>query len=84
MSEPIEDQLRDYLVTSSALPRAPADDDSLADAGFVASLQLLELVDFMERTFGVTLQSIDVLPEKLSTIRAMAAVVRARQASARR
>jgi len=80
MSDAIEDRIRDYLVKSCGLDTPPSDDEPLAESGFVASVQLLELVDFVEGELGVLLEPIDVLPENLATVRAIARTVRARQA----
>ena len=74
----IEDVIRNYIVTSVALPTAPADHDRLADRGFVASVRLLDLVGFLEDTFSIRLRAGDIVPEKLATIAQISTVVRAR------
>jgi acyl carrier protein len=81
MSDSFEDRIRDYLVNQIGIDAAPADDDLLSEAGFVASVQLLDLVDFIESDLGVLLEPIDVLPENLTTLRSIADVVRARRAA---
>ncbi len=75
----IEAQLREYLTTSMGVVDLPDDDAALAQYGFVASAQLIELVDFIEERFGVVLRPIDVLPERLATIGTIAETVRSRK-----
>jgi acyl carrier protein len=81
VSDSIEDRIREYLVTSVGLAAALSDDDLLVEAGFVASVQLLDLVDFIEAELGVLLEPIDVMPENLTSIGAIARIVRARRAA---
>ena len=81
VSESIEDRIRQFLVTSLELEPGISDETQLVDGGFVASVQLLEIVDFIESAFGVVLQPIDVMPGSLSSIRAIAQIVRDRGAS---
>jgi acyl carrier protein len=79
-NETIEASLRNYFVRDLGL-KPPGDDDQLVKSGFAASAQLLELVNFVEERWGVLLKPIDVLPENLATISAIARTVRARLAS---
>jgi acyl carrier protein len=74
----IENLLREYFISSIGVTTLPANHELLAEHGFVASAQLLELVDFIEERFGVVLQPIDVLPENLASITTIAQTVRLR------
>ena len=74
----IEDRVRTYIATSVALAEPPQDDDKLVDKGFIPSVRLLDLIGFLEDTFKVKLRAVDLVPEKLSTIRKIADVVRSR------
>jgi acyl carrier protein len=51
---------------------AIAHDGSLLDAGIIDSTGVLELVCFLETTFGIEVQDDEMLPENLDSIRAIA------------
>jgi acyl carrier protein len=46
--------------------------------GLLASAQLIDVIVFLEDTFGVVLRPVDVVPEKMKTISSIAAIVRER------
>jgi acyl carrier protein len=46
-------------------------DASLLDAGIIDSTGVLELVSFLEATFGIEVQDEEMLPENLDSIRAI-------------
>lgn len=46
-------------------------DASLLDAGIIDSTGVLELVSFLETTFGIQVQDDEMLPENLDSIRAI-------------
>jgi acyl carrier protein len=46
-------------------------DASLLDAGIIDSTGVLELVSFLETTFGIEVQDDEMLPENLDSIRAI-------------
>ena len=50
-------------------------DASLLDAGIIDSTGVLELVSFLETTFGIEVQDDEMLPENLDSIRAITAYV---------
>jgi acyl carrier protein len=50
---------------------AIAHDQSLLDAGIIDSTGVLELVCFLETTFGIEVQDDEMLPENLDSIRAI-------------
>ena len=54
---------------------AIAHDQSLLDAGIIDSTGVLELVCFLETTFGIEVQDDEMLPENLDSIRAIASYV---------
>jgi acyl carrier protein len=65
--------------TIRAFIGVPAGDhDRLVDLGYMPSIQLLELVAFLEDEFRITLRPVDLVPEKLATIAQIAAMVRTR------
>ena len=50
-------------------------DASLLDAGIIDSTGVLELVSFLETTFGIEVQDDEMLPENLDSIRAITCYV---------
>jgi acyl carrier protein len=50
-------------------------EDALLDAGVVDSLGLLEIVEFMEAEYGISVTLADMLPENFGSIAAMAGFV---------
>jgi acyl carrier protein len=54
---------------------AIAPDASLLDAGVIDSTGVLELVCFLETTFGIEVGDDEMLPENLDSIRAIAGYV---------
>lgn len=62
---------------------AIAHDASLLDAGIIDSTGVLELVCFLETTFGIEVADEDMLPENLDSIRAITGYV-SRKLSERR
>ena len=50
-------------------------DASLLDAGIIDSTGVLELVSFLETTFGIEVQDDEMLPENLDSIRAITSYV---------
>ena len=62
---------------------AIAADASLLDAGIIDSTGVLELVCFIETTFGIQVADEDMLPESLDSIRAISSYV-SRKLSERR
>jgi acyl carrier protein len=54
---------------------AVAHDASLLDAGIIDSTGVLELVCFLETTFGIEVSDEEMLPENLDSIRAISSYV---------
>ncbi|MBL0217659.1 MAG: acyl carrier protein [Myxococcales bacterium] len=79
----LEDRIRAYITESGGLASPPADDDRLVDHGFVPSVQMLDLVGFLEDELKITLRPVDLVPENLATIAAISGMVRDRLASRR-
>ena len=52
-----------------------ADTDSLMDKGIVDSTGVLEMVTFLEETWGITVEDDELLPENLDSIANIAAFV---------
>ncbi len=49
------------------------DDTSLLESGLVDSMRVLELVDFLEERFGITVENSELVPENLDSIRNISA-----------
>jgi acyl carrier protein len=58
--------LNNYLFTDDQ--SALADDASFLDNGILDSMGILELIDFLDETFGVKVAGDELVPENLDTI----------------
>lgn len=74
----VEERIRRYLIDELGVPEAVTVDDPLAQRGFVASAELVDVVVFVEDTFGVVLRPVDVLPENMESIASISRVVKDR------
>ncbi len=74
----IEETIRGFVARTVGLTEPPGDDEPLVKRGFIPSVRLLDLVGFLEDTYGIRLRPVDLVPEKIATIGRIAAVVRAR------
>ena len=79
METVISDYISQELVPDPALLPL-ASDTSLLDSGILDSLSLLRLVVFLEERFGIGVGDADLLPENFSSVNAICAYVRAREA----
>ena len=73
----IREQVRSFVTTNFYMPdpAALADDASLLDQGIIDSTGVLEVIMFIETTFGVTVEDSEMLPENLDSIECIAAFV---------
>jgi acyl carrier protein len=60
-----------YVADAAALP----DDASLLDRGVIDSTGVLEVIGFLESTFGITVEDAEMLPENLDSIDRISAFV---------
>jgi acyl carrier protein len=60
-----------YVADSAAL----ADDASLLDQGIIDSTGILEIIMFLEDTFGFTVADSEMVPENLDSIVSIAAYI---------
>jgi acyl carrier protein len=66
----IKEQVRTF-VTSNFYVAAPSvleDNASLLDKGIIDSTGVLEVIFFIEETFGITVEDSEMLPENLDSI----------------
>ena len=74
-------QIREFVTTNFyvADPKALEDRTSLLDQGIIDSTGVLEVIMFIESTFGLTVEDSEMLPENLDSIERIAAFVARKQ-----
>jgi acyl carrier protein len=77
----VEELVRQYiaqniLFSNNGYPYA--DDASFLDEGIIDSMNVLELVAFVEEKFGITVQDQDIVPDHFDSVSKLAAYVRRR------
>lgn len=77
----IRGELEKHLPASIELS-ALGDDDPLITAGLLDSVAALNVVDFVEETYGIVFDSEDLTVEHIDTIALIAELVRAKLAAA--
>jgi acyl carrier protein len=70
-------QIRDFVTSNFYVADAAAleDQTSLLEQGIIDSTGVLEIIVFLENTFGVTVDDSEMLPENLDSIERIAAFV---------
>ena len=70
-------QVRDFLVLNFYIAEANLleVDTSLLDQGIIDSTGVLEVIGFIEETFGITVEDSELLPENLDSIERIAQYV---------
>ncbi len=81
----VEELLRKYiadniLFSGSGYPYA--DDTSFLENGIVDSMNVLELVMFVEQKFGVKVEDAEIVPDNFDSVAKLAEFVRRKQALA--
>jgi acyl carrier protein len=59
------------------------DDDSLLEQNVLDSLAVLDLTEFLQKEFGIKIESDELLPENLDSLNRIAAFVSRKQGSAK-
>ena len=75
MSEDFHAQIKSFIA-ENFLFRADAvigDDQSLLESGVMDSTGVLELIAFLESTFGIRIKDEDIVPENLDSVNRVAA-----------
>ena len=74
-------QIRSFLVRNFYVrdPDALADDASLLDQGLIDSTGVLEVIEYLESAFGITVEDSEMLPENLDSIDRLVAFVERKQ-----
>lgn len=68
----VEETVRDYIAKNLMPKHANAQlglDDQLLEGGIVNSFGIVELVSYLEKTFGIEVSDYDVVPENFQTVR---------------
>ena len=80
----VEASVREFLRTDLGKDIAQlGNDDSLLESGTIDSVGVMQLVAFLERTYGITVGEDDLMPENFDTLAAIAAFVERCRAGAR-
>jgi acyl carrier protein len=66
----IKQQVRSFVTTNFYVPDPDSlsDETSLLDQGIIDSTGVLEVIGFLEETFGITVEDSEMLPENLDSI----------------
>ncbi len=64
----MKDKLIELLKKVSQRNEVPEDDENLFDSGYLNSFELTDLVDGIEKEFGVKIPDADVRPGKFMTL----------------
>ena len=82
----VEPLIREFLAQNILLSDTgfPHQDDvSFLQEGIIDSLGVMELVEFVQKTFGVKVEQSEVIPEHFDSVARLAAFVRRKAAAAR-
>ena len=85
MTDTIKNSIRTFIIDSFLFGdtrQVIADDMSLIDNNLVDSTGVLELVFFLESTFGISVKDTEVIPQNLDSIGAMAAFIESKRKAA--
>lgn len=76
MSE-TKNKIRQFIISNFyvADPATLKDDASLLDAGIVDSTGVLEIINFLESEFSITVDDIEMVPENLDAVDRLVAFV---------
>jgi len=54
-------------------------DDSLLELGIIDSVKMMELIDFIEKTYGISVDDDDLYPENFDTLNAIVAFIESKK-----
>ena len=78
----LEQELRRYVIDNFLYGRQDqelSDDDSFVDKGVLDSTGVLDLVGYLEQSYGVEIADQELVPENLDSVRRIAAFLRAKR-----
>ena len=78
----VKQEIRDFVTANFyvANPAALADGDSLLDHGIIDSTGVLEVIAYIEETFGISVADEEMIPENLDSIERIAQFVERKRA----
>ena len=78
----IKQQVRGFVTTNFYVPdpASLSDETSLLDQGIIDSTGVLEVIGFLEDTFGITVEDSEMLPENLDSIERISGFVTRKKA----
>jgi len=71
MDSEIKQALKDFIITNYLFGdarRVPENEESLIESGIVDSTGILELIEFLEKTYRINVLDTETLPENLGSI----------------
>lgn len=71
MQAHVEDRLRQFILDSYLFgdaTRMPGDAESLLRSGVLDSTGVLELIEFLESEFAITVEDVETVPDNLDSI----------------
>jgi acyl carrier protein len=83
MDQSLEQQLRDFIIDNFLFgdtSRCPAPQNSLLGKGVIDSTGVLELVNYLQENFGITVMDEEMIPENLDTIQNLVGFIRRKSA----
>lgn len=78
----IEEKVSNYIVRNLMLKHSGTEltlDQPLLESGIMTSFGIVELVTYLEQTFGVAIDDYDVVPENFQTVRSISQMVKAKK-----
>lgn len=78
----IRAELTNFIVTNylfGDVARTPRDDDPLVEEGVIDSTGILELIEFLEFTFGIEVSEAETVPQNLGSISSLTRFVMSKQ-----
>jgi len=76
----MKEQIREYLLANSAnRAKSVRDDESLLLSGVIDSMTMIEFVTYLEKTFGITIDEDEMVPENFETIESIVTYVSAKR-----
>ena len=78
METQIRSGLTEFIVTNylfGDVARVPRDDDALVEEGIIDSTGILELIEFLESHFDITVSEAETVPQNLGSISSLTSFV---------
>jgi acyl carrier protein len=67
----VREQIKGFIINNFMMGRNPeelTDSDSLLNKGIIDSTGVLELVGFLEETFNIQVEDVELIPENLDSV----------------